>query len=83
MKTKMEYRIGGRVVNAREWEKHLEEEPLRLARKDIERKLRGLRCPAHGQSPKPTFKRTAAGLEVSIAPPCCDELGDSIRRVLG
>lgn len=82
MKIKMEYRIGGRKVSAREWEKHLEEEPLRLVRKEIERKLRGLRCPTHGQSPKPAFRNTAAGLEVSVAPPCCDELAARIRRVL-
>jgi hypothetical protein len=70
----MEYTIGGRKVSKREWEKHLfEDTPRNLAKQTVEERLRGLRCPTHGETPTLSNMRdTSQGWDFTISA-CCDE----------
>lgn len=82
IKSSIEYKIGGRKVSQREWERHLfEQEPKRLIRENVEGKLRGLRCPKHGESPRPTFRETSRGFDLSVST-CCEELEALVQRAL-
>jgi ubiquitin C-terminal hydrolase len=77
----IEYTVGGRRVSQQEWERHLREAPTRATKEAVKQKLSRVRCPAHGQSPKVTFRETSEGFDVSISG-CCEELTERARRAL-
>lgn len=77
----MEYRIGNRKVSKAEWERHLREAPIEAVKADIQRKVKGIRCPRHGQTARVSFVRTSQGFDTNLSG-CCDELIQRVRKAL-
>jgi hypothetical protein len=78
----LEYRIGNRKVSQQEWERHMfQEAPRQVAREAVDRELRKVRCPTHGQSPNATITDRADGFEVHIEG-CCDALVERAQKAL-
>jgi hypothetical protein len=70
----LEYRIGGRRVSKQQWERHVfQDEPRRIAREEIESKLRTVRCPVHGQTPRVTYSETPRGFDLTVEG-CCSQV---------
>jgi hypothetical protein len=78
---KMEYKIGNRKVSQAEWVRRLREAPFEALKADIQKKVRSVRCPKHGQTARVSFVKTSRGFDMKISG-CCDALIERVQRAL-
>ena len=81
MTFKMEYKIGGRKVSQREWERHIAEAPLEAVKDEIRQRVGRIRCPKHGTTATVTLARVSNGFDTKMSG-CCDDLVEAARRAL-
>ncbi len=77
----MDYEIDGRKVSRKEWENDLESTATEQIRDDVERRIEGIRCPAHGKTAEVQMMTTRGQLEFSVSG-CCNDLVERVKSAL-
>ena len=78
---KVEFKVGGRKVPQRDFGRALHDTALKQVDDAVQRRLRTIRCPRHGQQARVRSARSHNDLEWKIEG-CCDELVRAARRAL-
>lgn len=78
---KFEIKLDGKSIRPEDFGKALEADikkfAVEAARKNIDSKVRGLRCPVHGSSPQQS--PTREGVNLSL---CCEKLKELVDRAM-
>ncbi len=78
----VEFRMGGRKVSFDKGWDEMEAQMLTEARKNIQRKLAHIRCPAHGGAPCVVAEGPSVERLEFLVYGCCDRLVDEATKVL-
>ncbi len=77
----LEFRVGGRKVSQREFGRALHDTALKKVDDAVQRRLRTIRCPKHGQQARVRSARSHNDLKWNIEG-CCEELVRAARKAL-